>query len=422
MTEGQPAGHSLRCAYAAGWIARALGLSAAERHRLHYAVLLKDLGCSSNAARIAELYATDDRDFKARWKTVPEGLPATLRFVFARTGAGAGLRTRVAKIANILRNGDAIAQEMIETRCTRGADIARRLRFDEGVAAGIFSLDEHWDGSGRPEGLSGDDIPLEARIALLCQVVDVFHARGGREAARAEVARRAGSWLDPRLAACFQMIAGELSFWRDYESPQVAVQVAALAPPEEAVAVDEDYLDDIAAAFGAVVDAKSPYTGGHSGRVAGFAGTMAEAMGMAPAQRRWLHRAALLHDVGKLGVSSRVLEKPGRLGEEEWTEMRAHAAQTHAILSRVGCMADMAEIAAAHHERLDGSGYPLGLGASEIGMETRIITACDFYDALTADRPYRAALAPDEALAIMEREVGTAVDGDCFEALRSILA
>ncbi|WP_265564255.1 HD-GYP domain-containing protein [Sphingomicrobium arenosum] len=394
-----------------------LGLSAPARRRLHYAVLLKDLGCSSNAARIAELYATDDRGFKASWKTIPEGLPATLKFVFAKTGEGAGLRTKIGRIAHILKNGDAVAQEMIETRCTRGAEIARMLRFDEGVAAGVFSLDEHFDGSGRPEGLAGDAIPLEARVALLAQVADVFHQVGGRDAARAEVARRAGSWLDPQLAACFQMVSSDEGFWRDYESPAIDAVVARLAPPEEEVGVDEDYLDAIAAAFGAVVDAKSPFTGGHSGRVASYADAMSGAMQVDPARRRWLHRAALLHDIGKLGVSSRLLEKPGKLAEEEWAEMRDHARHTRDVLARIGCMADMADVAAAHHERLDGTGYPLGLEAREITLETRIITACDFYDALTADRPYRAAMSREDALAIIERDIGKAVDGDCYDAL-----
>ena len=101
--------------------------------------------------------------------------------------------------------------------------------------------------------------------------------------------------------------------------------------------------------------------------------------------------------------------------------MRSHASHTQAILGRIGALSDMAPIAAAHHERLDGRGYPLGLDERTIGRETRIITLCDFYDALTADRPYRAAMAPREALTIMEKEVGSAIDADGFEALREIV-
>jgi HD-GYP domain-containing protein (c-di-GMP phosphodiesterase class II) len=102
--------------------------------------------------------------------------------------------------------------------------------------------------------------------------------------------------------------------------------------------------------------------------------------------------------------------------------MRQHAVHTQAILGRVGVLADIAPIAAAHHERLDGTGYPLGLADDQIRRETRIITVCDFYDALSSDRPYRAAMDPAEALAVIECDIGTAVDGACVEALRSVIA
>ena len=122
--------------------------------------MLKDLGCSSNAARICELYDADDRAFKQGYKTVGTSLAATLHFVFSKTARGKPLHRRAAAIGNILTNGGAIAQELILSRCTRGAEIARSLKFPESVCEGIYRLDEHWDGSGRPGGLHGRDIPL----------------------------------------------------------------------------------------------------------------------------------------------------------------------------------------------------------------------------------------------------------------------
>lgn len=398
-----------------------MGLDERSLGDLYFAVLLKDLGCSSNAARIAELYVADDRRFKQDWKVAGTSLPQVLQFVFAKTGQGASLRRKISAISNILRNGDSIAQEMIQTRCTRGSDIARKLRFGEGVATGIYHLDEHWDGSGRPDRLVGEAIPLASRLALLAQVADVFFQHGGRDAAMAEVAARAGSWLDPKLCATFVSLGQNKHFWTALESPFLDATVAAEAPMSGRMVVDDDYLDDIAAAFGEVVDAKSPYTGGHSGRVAEYTRSMGGLMGLAPDRQRWLHRAALLHDVGKLGVSSLVLEKPGKLDDDEWVEMRGHAQTTREVLGRIDCLADLADAAAAHHERLDGTGYPLGLRDQEICRETRIISVCDFYDALTADRPYRAAMPVEKALSIIESEVGKAVDGEAFEALKASL-
>jgi len=421
ITEGQPAGHSVRCCYIGSQIGVALGLSASERHDLYYTLLLKDLGCSSNAARICALYEADDRAFKQGFKTVGTSLAATLHFVFSKTASAAPFGRRAAAIGNILKNGDAIAQELILTRCTRGADIARRLRFSEAVCEGIYRLDEHWDGSGRPGRLGGEAIPLHARIALLAQIADVFHQHAGRQAALDEIARRSGTWLDPGLARTFARIAAQPGFWLNLESPAIDALLVALAPPERAVAVDDGYLDSIAAAFGEVIDAKSPFTAGHSGRVADYAVRIGARM-MSEAVLPSLKRAALLHDIGKLGVSNAILDKPASLNGDEWIAMRDHAAHTREILGRIGALSNLANIAAAHHERLDGTGYPLGLSNSSIARETRIITVCDFYDALTADRPYRAAMPPGEALAIMEQEVGKAIDGECFAVLRAEIA
>jgi HD-GYP domain-containing protein (c-di-GMP phosphodiesterase class II) len=166
---------------------------------------------------------------------------------------------------------------------------------------------------------------------------------------------------------------------------------------------------------------KSPYTSGHSERVTLFTDLIAEQMGFSNERRRWLKRAALLHDIGKLGVSNSILDKPGKLDADEWAAMKLHAAYSETILSRIAAFGDLAAIASAHHERLDGKGYPRGLKGDAIAGETRIITTADIFDALTADRPYRPAMPVTKALALMADMVGTAIDADCFAALRGAL-
>ena len=403
-------------------VGRQLGLSDDDLWNLYYTLLLKDLGCSSNAARICQLYLTDDLSFKHDFKTVGDSLPQVLNFVLGHTGLKAPLAERFRSVLNIVRHGDDIAQELIATRCQRGAEIARLLRFPESVAAGIYSLDEHYNGQGRPQRLAGEAIPLYARIALLAQVVDVFHTAGGQQAALAEVRERSGSWFDPRLVSVFECVAAEAAFWEMLASPQVMTAVLALEPASHSVALDEDYLDDIAAAFGQVVDSKSPYTSGHSVRVALYTDLIGEALGLSAERRRWLKRGALLHDVGKLGVSNSILDKPGKLDDEEWRAVQAHAAYTEAILSRIGAFAELAWVSAAHHERLDGKGYPRGLLAAQISLETRIITTADIFDAITAERPYRGAVPIPKTLEIMAENVGTAIDPDCFAALKAAIA
>lgn len=421
LTEGQPAGHSIRACWIAMQLGRDIGLGEADLRDLYYAVLLKDLGCSSNAARVAQMFAGNDRRLKHDFKLIgpaPEDFGA---FIVAEAGAQATAQEggRSAVIDNLLANAGPIMVGLIDTRCTRGANIARQLRFSEGVAAAIAGLDEHWDGSGLPHGVAGEAIPLGARIALLAQVADVFFMALGAAAAREEVARRSGGWIDPALARAFLALSNAPEFWTALGDAGLAAELAALEPAHQRVPVDEAYLDDVATAFGQVIDAKSPYTGGHSERVGLFADKVAAQLGLDPAARRRLARSAMLHDVGKLGVSSRILEKPGALDDDEWDEMRAHAALTTDILSRVGAFSEMAMIAGSHHERLDGKGYPLGLDASMIALETRIITVADFFDALTADRPYRAAMSVERALDIMAGEVGSALDPRCFDALKA---
>ena len=417
LTEGQPEGHGVRCCWIGMRIGRELGLSAEELDDLYYMLLLKDIGCSSNAARICQLYLTDDLEFKRDAKLLDESLPQVLRFVLAHTGLKAGLSERFRSLVTVFTSGGTIARELIETRCQRGAEIVRMMRFSERVASGILDLDEYWNGKGKPVGLKGTDIALSARIGLIAQVVDVFHTSAGATAAKKEVARRAGSWFDPDLVQVFDRIAADPVFWDTLASPDLKGTVIAMAGDDMADGVDEDYLDDVAAAFAEVVDSKSPFTSGHSKRVALFTDMIAEQIGMDEQQRRSLKRVALLHDIGKLGVSNQILDKPGRPDDDEWASIRSHPALSEQILSKIAAFSDLARIAGAHHERLDGKGYPRGIGSDDICLETRIVTTADIFDALTADRPYRAAMPVSQALAIMAKDIGTAIDAGCFAAL-----
>jgi len=418
LTEGQPEGHCVRSCWIGMQVGREAGLAPQQLWELYYTLLLKDIGCSSNAARICELYLTDDLRFKHDFKLVRHSTPQLIAFVLKHTGLKVGLAERFRAVLAMLRGGEDTAQELIVTRCSRGAAIARLLRFPESVAAGIYSLDEHYNGKGRPSRLEGEAIPVCARIAMLAQLVDVFHSAGGAEAALAELRHRTGSWLDPRLVRAFERVAAGDGFWTRLAAPDLDATVFAMEPAGHTMPIDDDYLDDIATAFGQVVDSKSPYTSGHSARVARYTDAVAESLGLPPERRRWLKRAALLHDVGKLGVSNSILDKPGTLDREEWAQVRRHAEFTETILTRIDAFAELGRVAGAHHERLDGSGYPRGLAAHEIALETRIITTADIFDAITAERPYRAAIPPGQALAMMEKTVGTALDPRCFAALR----
>jgi HD-GYP domain-containing protein (c-di-GMP phosphodiesterase class II) len=296
------------------------------------------------------------------------------------------------------------------------------MRFSDDVAQGIEHLDEHWDGKGQPVGRRGAAISLYARIALLAQVIDVFHTVNGPPAALAEAQRRSGGWFDPKLVEAFEVASARPDFWDTLQSDTLEDVLFGLEPAQHMIMLDEAYLDDIAIAFSQVIDAKSPGTLGHSQRVMLFSDLIAQQLGLDEERRRRLKRAALLHDIGKLGVSNSVLDKPGALDAAEWDAIHLHAVYSEQILARAGAFADLARVGGGHHERLDGKGYPRGALADAIDLDTRIVTVADIFDALSADRPYRAAMPVPQALGVMLEMVDTAIDRACFEALTSALS
>ena len=422
LTEGQPQGHSARAAVVGLRLADEMGFAAPDRSALFYAILLKDAGCSSNAARMSAIFGADDRAIKPRMKLVDwhrRGRLAleTWRAVGTTGEFGGGLlRSKIRHFAALARS-PGITRDLIQVRCDRGAAIALGLGFPQLTADAIRSLDEHWGGGGYPDGRRGTEIPLFARIANLAQCVETVHASHGVEAALRLVRERRGSWFDP-------ILVDRVLAWRDDHAWWDAL--ARTAPADVRLdgagdpgPVDASRLDDIARAFADIIDAKSPYTYRHSPNVAEYAAGTGRAMGMSADAVALLYRAGLLHDVGKLGVSSRVLDKPGKLTDDERAEVERHPGYTWDILSAVSAFHPFAWTAATHHEKLDGSGYPWGLGAADLDAPARVLAVADMYEALTADRPYRAGLTPAAALTLLRGEQGTKLCPNAVEALET---
>jgi HD-GYP domain-containing protein (c-di-GMP phosphodiesterase class II) len=312
-------------------------------------------------------------------------------------------------------------RELAQTRCDRGADIAAMLGFTGATREAIRTLDEHWDGNGMPEGLSGAAIPLLGRIVGLSQTVEVFASTFGVDAAIEVAVERRGRWFDPALVDALRSLADDHDFWARVLGRSPERHLGALEPEDQILLADEERLDDIARAFARVIDAKSPYTYLHSERVAELAVTIGRRLHFTDAQLRDLRRAGLLHDIGKLGVSTLILDKPDRLTERERAEIRVHPAYTQRILERVAAFAGIVEVASAHHERLDGKGYHLGLTGERLSPMSRALAVADVYEATTADRPYRKGLPRHEAIAILRSLAGTALCPSSVEALASEL-
>lgn len=418
ITEGHPFGHALRTCLIGMRLAERMGLPLADRRDLYYALMLKDVGCSSNAARVFELFGGDERVAKRDLRRVDwANYFKAARYALAHAAPGASWFERACKVAGLAAAGPRAAAELVETRCTRGAAIVMQLGFNPQVAAALGALEEHWDGHGHPRGLRGEQIPLLSRIMGIAQTLEVFAALEGPRAALDVAKERGGRWFDPTLVTAAQDLEADLTVWCTLDEHALQEAVRACEPGDAALLAGPGTLDRIAVGFAAVVDAKSPYTATHSGRVTEIAVGIAREMGFTTEELAELRRAGLLHDLGKLSIPNSILDKPGPLTPEEWELVRLHPFFTQCVLERIRGFGSLAVIAASHHERLDGRGYHRNLRGDAIPRGGRVLAVADMYEALTANRPYRPALPEETALKILEGERGVGLEADAIDAL-----
>jgi putative nucleotidyltransferase with HDIG domain len=298
------------------------------------------------------------------------------------------------------------ARAEVNSHPVRSAQATSAIPFLDGVESIIRYHHEWWDGSGYPEGLSGSEVPLLARIVRLADTVTALgeprpqRSALSMEEIRIEVQRGAGREFDPELAQLWLDLdrANVLpSFKEDIYRELRNGAVEALVP-EEVSATDNQILLNL---FSTLIDAKDPYTGGHSRRVALLAGEVAEVLGMGDEFRERVETSGYLHDLGKLSVPGRILRKMGALEASERIWIESHTTAGAGLLEEVPVLRSYASGARHHHERWDGSGYPEGLSGQRIPRMARILAICDAYDAMTSARAYRSAHSHEFA----EREI-----------------
>lgn len=419
LTEGQPMGHAIRSCFLGMRIGDELKLSAETRSALYYALLLKDAGCSSNSARMHQILGSDDIRAKREVKFEDWTKPSIsgLRYLMRNVLPGSSFARRLVYAVEVGLQQKRNNAEVIGARCERGAEIARKLGLSHDSADAIRSLDEHWNGAGYPEHRKGDEIPLLARIMNVSQTLEVYVSAFGPKDAIQVISERAGTWFDPEIARIVRSLGKDDALWQQAVSPNVRDHVLEMEPGT-AIRASSERIDSICRAFAEVIDAKSPYTFTHSMGVAEAAVEISEGLGLAPQTTIMVRRAALLHDIGKLSVSNAILEKPGKLDDEEWKAMKLHPAYSRTILRRISGFENLAFVAGAHHERLDGKGYPDGLSAEQLPLTARIICVADVYQALSEKRPYREGLSAKTVFGIMDKDAQVRLDADCLDVLK----
>lgn len=319
------------------------------------------------------------------------------------------------------------ARAEVKLHPERSAAAASAIPLLDNVGDLILHHHEWWNGSGYPDGLAGEEIPLGARVLRLADTVTALteprpqRSKRSLDDVRAVVEQESGREFDPALAAiwldlhdCGALEAAPTATYREIRQRAVDTLIF---QEEEGFEPDGGILLELLASL---IDAKDPYTGGHSRRVARLAEAVAENLGLDRSEVEHSRAAGYLHDLGKLAVPSRVLRKTGALDEAEREQIRRHSKDGAELLRHVPVLRTFAAACRYHHERWDGKGYPEGISGDTIPRAARILAVCDTYDAMTSARAYRSARTHEDAMAEVRGESGhqfSPVEAEAFLTL-----
>jgi HD-GYP domain-containing protein (c-di-GMP phosphodiesterase class II) len=397
---GQPVGHGVRTAAVAGGLARYLGLGEGDVDIVRQVALLRFLGCTADTMDTAPMVGGDDLSFLTSMAPVVMGRRVEAgRRLAGTVGRGEPLPRRVRLLAGALSDRDGMRRSLT-SHCEVAVLLARRLGLAAPVVNALGHGYERWDGGGYPDGLSGERIPIPIRIAVVARDADLLWRSAPDDLTSVLRARR-GHGYDPAVVDAFGECGRDLLARIDAEDPWPDV----VSDPDQRT-LDGDHLDAALAAVGDFADLKSPWTRGHSGRVAELAVTAAQVAAGAVSDVDLLRRAAWVADVGRVGVPNGVWDRRGPLGVADWERVRLHPYLTERILTRCASLAPVGRLAAAHHERLDGSGYHRGVGAHDLDASMRLLAVADVVAAMGEPRPHRPALSAAEIAREVNNDVG----------------
>lgn len=392
---GQPMDHVLRQTLIAMRLGESFGLSQDDRAALYYVALLAWVGCGSDSHELATWFG-DDLTWRAASYEIDPASEGSLAFMRGRAeavypplaSAGTGDPTKL--------RGSTFEH------CVITKSFAERIGLGPDVADPLIQLFERWDGRGRPNRISGEAISLHARIVGFADVIVPAHRAGGVEAAVTVARSRSGSQFDPAVVERFcsevkSIVSGldEATTWDTVLGAEPGLQVM----------LTEQGLDAALEAIADFSDLKSPFTVGHARGVARLAEEAARALGLPQDEITLVRHAALVQDVGRMGISNSILDRPSALPPAQIERVRLHAYYVERMFLHPSRLRQIGALAAQHHERLDGSGYPRGLSGTLLSRPARILGAADVYHALTESRPHRPALAREDAAAELRSEV-----------------
>ncbi|MBF0447857.1 MAG: HD domain-containing protein [Magnetococcales bacterium] len=303
------------------------------------------------------------------------------------------------------RDTDRLYQvEDLPAHCLIGEGNVSAFPFQCAESGVISYHHENWDGSGF-FGLQGDAIPLMAQIIGLADYTDLkcrFQTPDPANWVKIDdfVNQRRGRVFSADLVDVFRQVSQSPAFWYDLRDPFIQAALDRTMP-EMTTDISWEQVLEVSRVFSRIIDSKSRFTLSHSSGLEEKAGHMVDHFNMDDEERLKLRIAASLHDVGKLAIPNAILDKPGKLTDEERGTVNIHTYYTRLCLEQIPGFEQITEWAANHHEKLDGGGYPLGLGKGELDFNARLLTVLDIYQALTEERPYRKSLSHARSMEII---------------------
>jgi len=292
------------------------------------------------------------------------------------------------------------------------------LTFQENI---ILYHHENFDGSGLFRK-KGDEIPIFAQLISFADILDTnfdltIIDYDKKEEINRFVLENEEKLFSKDLVSTYKKLANSFLFWGDLEYFDEVNPLANILPNFEMEVSLESFLL-ITKIFSKIIDGKSKYTAKHSYDLEEKSLRLVEYFGLDEETKLKIQIASNLHDIGKLGTPNSILDKEGSLSQSELFEIKKHAYLTHSILSKIDNFSDITKWASAHHERLDGSGYPFGLTSNELGLEERIVSCLDFYQALVEDRPYRKSMPHNDAISLLRNNLSNLdIDAEIIDAI-----
>jgi HD-GYP domain-containing protein (c-di-GMP phosphodiesterase class II) len=378
---GQPLDRGLRTCLLAMRMGRALELDDETLREIHQFALLRFLGCTSDAAETAAMVAGDDTAFLAAM--APSTMGSLRQQMAALVGSVAvqhSIPMRVAHLVRILADAG-WDNRSLSTHCEVAVRLGQRLGCPSGVLRALAHAYERWDGRGLPDGLAGEDVPAPVRVVAVAGDAVLFGRLSGSEEVTRILSERRGRAHDPAVVDAWEAVGpdelarlGQVPLWEETMA----------AEPMPYATMNEVELDRALTAVADFADLKSPGMRGHSRRVAHLAEGAARWCGLGEAEATALRRAGLVHDVGRVVVPSWPSTASAKTGVEQVERERLHPYFTERVLARCACLKPYADIAASHHERIDGGGYHRGLRGAQLDTGSRLLAAADMLALMTS--------------------------------------